>query len=303
MIRTENVTKHFGKVCSLHEVSVTVENGSIFGLIGSNGSGKSTLLRTLSGIYKPDSGEIYCCGEPVFENTAIKEKIVYLSDDPYFLPSCNMADMCELYRSLYPGYSMERYKQLVQKFGLEERRKIQTFSKGMQKQVSVLLGLSCMPEYLLCDETFDGLDPVMRQLVKHLIIDDVAERNMCCVIASHNLREVEDIADHIGLLHKGELLFERELDDVRTNISKIQLSFPKDRCDEMEAKLNELQPLSITRRGSLFTVIVRGSEESLSGWIGEQRPQFCEFIPLTLDEVFITEMEERGYEFTKDFIG
>ena len=303
MIRTENVSKYFDSVRSLHEVSITVEKGSIFGLIGSNGSGKSTLLRTMCGIYQPNEGEIYCCGEPVFENTAIKEKIVYLSDDPYFLPHSTMKDMCKMYSSIYPNFSMDRYNKLVEKFGLEENRKIQTFSKGMQKQVSVLLGLSCMPEYLLCDETFDGLDPVMRQLVKHLIIDDVAERDLCCIIASHNLREVEDVADHIGLLHKGELLFERELDDVRTNISKIQMSFPKERCDEMEVKLNELQPLTFVRRGSLFTVIVRGSESSLSGWIEEHKPQFCEFIPLTLDEVFITEMEERGYEFTKDFIG
>jgi len=303
MIRAENITKHFDDVRSLHEVSIGVKDGSILGLIGSNGSGKSTLLRILSGIYLPDTGDILYDGEPVFENTAVKKQIVYLSDDPYFLPQCTMNDMRDFYASVYPDFSHARYEALTKQFGLNPRRRIITFSKGMQKQVSMLLGLSCQPKYLFCDETFDGLDPVMRQLVKSLIIADVAERDMCCVVASHNLREMEDMADHIALLHQGELLLERELDDIRTNMVKVQVSYRKEVCDAMAESLKELQPLSMERRGSLFTLIVRGTEESLQPWFAETSPLFCEYIPMTLEEIFITEMEERGYEFTSQILG
>ena len=303
MIRAENITKHFDDVRSLHEVSIGVKDGSILGLIGSNGSGTSTLLRILSGIYLPDTGDILYDGEPVFENTAVKKQIVYLSDDPYFLPQCTMNDMRDFYASVYPDFSHARYEALTKQFGLNPRRRIITFSKGMQKQVSMLLGLSCQPKYLFCDETFDGLDPVMRQLVKSLIIADVAERDMCCVVASHNLREMEDMADHIALLHQGELLLERELDDIRTNMVKVQVSYRKEVCDAMAESLKELQPLSMERRGSLFTLIVRGTEESLQPWFAETSPLFCEYIPMTLEEIFITEMEERGYEFTSQILG
>ena len=303
MIRAENITKYFDDVRSLHEVSIGVKDGSILGLIGSNGSGKSTLLRILSGIYLPDTGDILYDGEPVFENTAVKKQIVYLSDDPYFLPQCTMNDMRDFYASVYPDFSLARYEALTKQFGLNPRRRIITFSKGMQKQVTMLLGLSCQPKYLFCDETFDGLDPVMRQLVKSLIITDVAERDMCCVVASHNLREMEDMADHIALLHQGELLLERELDDIRTNMVKVQVSYRKEVCDAMAETLRELQPLSIERRGSLFTLIVRGTEESLQPWFAETSPLFCEYIPMTLEEIFITEMEERGYEFTSQILG
>ncbi|MBE6614949.1 MAG: ABC transporter ATP-binding protein [Ruminococcaceae bacterium] len=303
MIRAENITKYFDDVRSLHEVSMTAGDGSIFGLIGSNGSGKSTLLRILSGIYQPDTGDIFYDGAPVFENTAVKNKLVYLSDDPYFLPHCTMNDMRDFYASVYPEFDRERYESLTKQFGLNPRRRIVTFSKGMQKQVSMLLGLACRPKYLFCDETFDGLDPVMRQLVKSLIIADVAERDLCCVVASHNLREMEDMADHIALLHRGELLFEKELDDIRTNMVKVQVSYRKEICDDMAEKLRELQPMTLERRGSLFTLIVRGTEESLQQWFRETSPLFCEYIPMTLEEIFITEMEERGYEFTSQILG
>lgn len=308
MIRAESICKTFEAagsqiVRSLQNVSISVTDGSIYGLIGSNGSGKSTLMRVLAGIYQPDSGTIQYEGEPVWENTAVKQQIVYLSDDPYFLPHCTMNDMKNFYASIYPDFSVERYQSLTEKFGLDPRRRIATFSKGMQKQASMLLGLSCQPRYMFCDETFDGLDPVMRQLVKSLIIEDVAERELCCVVASHNLREMEDMADHIGLLHKGELLFERELDDIRTNTVKVQVSYRKDECDRMAEKLRELHPSSLERRGSLFTLILRGSEEGLSPWFRETSPLFCEYIPMTLEEIFITEMEERGYEFTSQILG
>lgn len=303
MIRAETITKCFDDIRSLSNVSISVGDGSIYGLIGSNGSGKSTLMRILCGIYQPDAGEIFYDGEPVWENTAVKRQIVYLSDDPWFLPHCTMNDMRDFYRSVYPDFSVERYEALTKQFGLDPRRRVTTFSKGMQKQVSVLLGLACRPKYLFCDETFDGLDPVMRQVVKGLIIEDVAEREMCCLAASHNLREMEDMADHIGLLHRGELLFEKELDDVHTSMVKLQVSYRREVCDGMAEKLKELSPMTLERRGSLFTMIVRGSEESITPWLAETAPLFMESIPMTLDEVFKMEMEERGYEFTGQILG
>jgi len=303
MIQTEMITKNFEEVRSLHEVSMSIQDGSIFGLIGSNGSGKSTLLRILSGIYRPDQGHVFYDGETVFENTGVKRQIVYLSDDPYFLPHCTMDDMRDFYKSVYPEFSQERYMLLTERFGLHPRRRITNFSKGMQKQVSMLLGLSCCPKYLFCDETFDGLDPVMRQMVKGLIIDDVAERGMSCVIASHNLREMQDMADHIGLLHKGELLFEKSLDDIRTNMVKVQVSYVKERCDEMKERFVQLSPMRMEQRGSLFTMILRGTEQDLQKWFTESVPLFCEYIPMTLEEIFLMEMEDRGYDYTNQFLG
>ncbi len=303
MIKSEHITKFFDDVRSLHDVSLTVGDGSICGLIGSNGSGKSTLLRILTGIYRPDEGSVTCDGIPVYENPAVKARMVYLSDDPYFLPHCTMEDMRGFYGSVYPDFSTERYKELTAAFGLDPRRRIVTFSKGMQKQVSMLLGLACRPGYLFCDETFDGLDPVMRQMVKSLIIDDVAERGMGCLVASHNLREMEDLADHIGLLHRGELLFESELDDMRTGMTKVQISYEKERADAAEAKLAALSPLLLERRGSLFTLILRGPEPVHEAGLRATGPLFYESIPMTLDEIFTIEMEEHGYEGSAQLLG
>ncbi len=297
MIKISGITKNFDKVCSLNDVSLCIDNGSIFGLIGSNGSGKSTLIRIMTGIYLPDCGEVFYDGEPVYENPMVKKDIVYLSDDQYFIPHSTIADMKRMYKSVYPAFSDERYGELLKLFGLDESRKINTLSKGMQKQVSILIGLSCRPRYLFCDETFDGLDPVMRQFVKRLLAEDVAEYGLCAVMASHNLRELEDICDHIGLLHKGELVLERDLDEAKTIMHKIQVSFEKTACEAAEKALKALEPITLERRGSLFTLIVRGEEGELSEKIGTHAPLFMEFIPLTLEEIFISEMEEKGYEF------
>lgn len=218
MIRIDKVTKCYDRVKSLDGIDTVIESGSIFGLIGSNGSGKSTLLRVMSGIFRPDSGSVEYDGKPVFENVPLKNEIVYLSDEQYFLPAATLDDMARLYAAAYAGFSAEEYKRLSDLFALPRSRKIATYSKGMQKQAAILLGLSAMPRYLLCDEIFDGLDPVMRQLVKRVLADAVAKRGLTAVIASHNLRELEDICDHIGLLHKGGILFESELDALKENI-------------------------------------------------------------------------------------
>ncbi len=297
MIEIKNISKTFDTVKSLSKINLGVENGSIFGLIGSNGSGKSTLLRIVCGIYRQDEGEILFDGVNVMENPAVKEKIVYLSDNQYFIPHSTINDMMQFYKSVYHNFSVEKYKEYLGIFDLDENRKITTFSKGMQKQASFLLGLACGTDYILCDETLDGLDPVMRQIVRRIIASEVAERGLTVIFASHNLKEIEDICDHIALLHKGELVLESGLDDIKLGIHKVQLSFGKDRVEEAKAQLEALDKVAFEQRGRLFTMIVRGEETKLEDYLKSLSPLFVEFIPLTLEEIFVAEMEERGYEF------
>lgn len=294
MIKAENVTKNFADVRSLDAVSVALPDGCILGLIGSNGSGKSTLLRVMSGIMAADAGCVLYDGSTIWENAVAKEKMIYLSDEPYFLPHASLNDMKCMYRDLYRTFREDRYTELVKLFGLNPHRKIQTFSRGMQKQAAVLLGLSACPQYLFCDETFDGLDPVMRQLVKRLLAEEVAERKISVVIASHNLRELEDICDRVALLHRGGLLFQRELDDMKLTLQKIQAVFDGEFAEE---ELLRLPVLNLEKRGSMYTIVARGAREELETAIRAMHPQFYEFIPLTLEEIFISEMEGKGYDY------
>ena len=303
MIKIDSITKTFDTVKSLDNVSLLVENGSIFGLIGSNGSGKSTLLRIMCGVYRPDNGDIFFDGVPVWENAEVKKRMVYLSDDQYFITGSTPADMMRMYRSVYPTFSVEKYKHYMTQFGLDENRRQSTFSKGMQKQVSFILGLACCTDYLFCDETLDGLDPVMRQTVRHIIASEVAERGMTVVFASHNLKELEDICDHVALLHRGELLFEAGIDDIKRDIHKIQMGVDKSRAEEIREALKQLDTVSIEQRGSLFTIVARGTVPQIDNVILGFKPLFVEYIPLTLEEIFIAEMEERGYEFHESYIG
>ena len=299
-IRISGITKTFGRVRSLDSVSAVIRQGSIFGLIGSNGAGKSTLLRVMAGIYAPDSGSVTYAGQPIWENTALKQEIVYLSDDQFFFQHGTISDMADYYRGLYHNWSEEKYERLRGIFGLETDRKISTFSKGMQKQASVLLALSCCPKYLLCDETFDGLDPVMRQFVKRLLAEEVADGTLTPVIASHNMRELEDICDHIGLLHKGGILFDREIDEMKQNIHKVQLVLPGEGVDIgmfTEGKFGALHIVNYQKSGSVVRLVVRGERDAVEEAVAEKRPVFSELVPLTLEEIFICEMEEKGYDF------
>lgn len=296
MIQISKVSKRYDNIKSLDSVTASIKPGSIFGLIGSNGSGKSTLLRVMSGIFRADSGEVLYDGENVYENVRLKNKLVYLSDDQYFLSSSTIDDMANLYASVYTDFSREEYLRLLDLFCLDRFRKVATFSKGMQKQAAILLGLSAMPQYLLCDETFDGLDPVMRQMVKRLFADAVESRGMTAVIASHNLRELEDICDHIGLLHKGGILFESEIDSLKENIHTVQAVFSRKIQIEDIARLGTV---SIKQRGSMVAVVVRGSVDEVRTKVQALEPDFFEIIPLTLEEIFISEMEERGYDYSK----
>ncbi len=293
MIRSTDATKYFGTLCAVDQVNAEIHDGSVFGLIGSNGAGKSTFLRMLAGILKPDKGSVTIDGQDIFENTALKQKCFYISDEQYFFSSSTPEEMKRYYSLLYPKFDHGRYQHLMKAFDLDEHRKIRTFSKGMKKQVSVILGVCAGTDYLFCDETFDGLDPVVRQAVKSLFAEDVAERGMTPVIASHNLRELEDICDHVGLLHRGGILFSRDLDDMKLGIHKLQVIW----SGEMpEHALDGLEVMRRERRGSLHTITVRGERDAVQSRIASTQPIFFEMLPLTLEEIFISETEVVGYD-------
>ncbi len=296
MIVAKNISKSFDGILALDHVSAEVQNGSVFGLIGTNGAGKSTFLRLLAGILRPDEGTLAIDDKEVFENLSVKRRCFYISDEQYFFPGASPEELKNYYQMHYPDFDNIRWNQLMQAFGLDMRRKLRTFSKGMKKQVSVICGLCSGADYLFCDETFDGLDPVMRQTVKSLFAADVAERGLTPVVASHNLRELEDICDHVGLLHKGGILFSRDLDEMRLGIHKLQVIFNGDGADTV---FSRIRILSQEQRGSLYTLVVRGSAEDIKREFHAIQPMFFEMLPLTLEEIFISETEVAGYDVKK----
>ena len=296
MIRTDKATKRFGSLLAVDHVDTEIHNGSVFGLIGSNGAGKSTFLRMLAGILAPDEGSIQIDGADVFENAALKQRCFYISDEQFFFANSTPDDMKNYYKAIYPTFNEQRYRELMDGFGLDPNRKIRTFSKGMKKQVSVICGISARTDYLFCDETFDGLDPVARQTVKGLFAGDVADRGLTPVIASHNLRELEDICDHVGLLHRGGILFSRDLDDMKLGIHKIQFILRQPLEGDPFAGIEILKQ---EQRGSLYTITARGSREQLENRMAVLQPAFYEMLPLTLEEIFISEREVAGYDLKK----
>ena len=296
MIKADNATKRFDDITAVDHICAEVQNGSVYGLIGSNGAGKSTFLRMLAGILAPDEGEVWIDGEKVFENTAVKNRCFFISDEQFFFPNSTPQDMKNYYRRFYDKFDEQRYFKLMSAFGLDETRKIRTFSKGMKKQVSVILGICSNTDYLFCDETFDGLDPVMRQAVKSIFAAEIEDRNMTPVIASHNLRELEDICDHVGLLHKGGILLSKDLDDMKLNIHKIQCVLKEGMTAD---DLKELQILSQEGRGRLLTLTVRGTKQEAEDIMNRYEPVFFECIPLSLEEIFISETEVAGYDIRK----
>ena len=294
MIEVKNLSKSFDSIKAIDHISAKIEDGHVFGLIGTNGAGKSTFMRMLSGVLKPEEGEILVDGEPVYDNPAVKEKIFYISDDQYYFRSGTPVDMLKLYQTCYPSFDGAKWKSLMEKFGLDEKRKVNTFSKGMKKQLSVICGICANTKYLLCDETFDGLDPVMRQAVKALFVKEMDERGLTPVIASHNLRELEDICEYVGLLHRGGILLEKDIDDMKLNIHKLQCVI---REDEMLQKIRSgLEVVTIDNRGSLYTVTVRGDKEKILEFMEHLNPVFYELLPLSLEEIFISETEVKGYD-------
>lgn len=297
MIETIHVKKHFGSITAVDDISVTIKEGEVFGLIGTNGAGKSTLLRMMSGVLLPDGGEVLVDGQSVYENTVAKADIFYIPDDPYFLPNATPKGIASFYHDYYPRFDLERFDAMLGKFRLGTGKKINTFSKGMKKQISVLLGICANTRYLLCDETFDGLDPVMRQAVKSIFAGELAERDLTPVIASHNLRELEDICDCVGLLHQGGILLQKDLEEMKLNIHNVQCVFQDDVAEENARALLDI--IKSDRRGRLCVLTVRGKEEEIMSKIDSLSPVFSELLPLTLEEIFISEMEVAGYDIKK----
>ena len=296
MIEARNLTKRFGDIVAVDHIDATIKDGSVFGLIGTNGAGKSTFLRMMSGILRPDEGSVTIDGKEVYEDIQVKSRFFYISDDQYFFSNSTPEEMMTFYRAVYPKFNKERFIHLMESFGLDRRRKINTFSKGMKKQVSVICGVCAGTDYLFCDETFDGLDPVMRQTVKSIFAGDMQERNMTPIIASHNLRELEDICDHVGLLHKGGILLSRDLEDMKLNLHKIQCVLQPGRKAE---DIHGLEIINVEERGSLLTLTVRGSRDAVETAMHSCEPIFAEIIPLSLEEIFISETEVAGYDIKK----
>ena len=296
MIEAVNLTKRFDDIVAVDHVTAAIRDGNVFGLVGTNGAGKSTFLRLLSGVLKPDEGTVTIDGVPVYETEEAKRRFFYISDDQHFLGNGTPADMMAFYRKCYPGFDCGRYGKLLDSFGLPASRRISTFSKGMKKQLSVICGICAGTDYLFCDETFDGLDPVMRQTVKSLFANDMEERNMTPIIASHNLRELEDICDHVGLLHKGGILLSRDLDEMKMNLHKVQCVLKEGMQPE---HITGLDILKTERRGKLLTLTVRGSLNQVEFVMQQADPVFYETIPLSLEEIFISETEVVGYDVKK----
>ncbi|MGH4120469.1 ABC transporter ATP-binding protein [Clostridium sp.] len=293
MIEIRNVSKVFDNLEALKNINLNVAKGSIYGLLGSNGSGKTTLLKLLAGIYKQNTGELNICNESVFENIKVKSQMVFMPDSPYFFPQHTIKHMANYYKSIYKSWSCERYEKLKQVFNMDVDKKISSLSKGMQRQVAFWLAFSIMPNILILDEPLDGLDPIIRQKVKNLIIHEVAARELTVIIASHNLREIEDICDHVGILHEGTLILEKDIDDLKSDIHKIQIAFKGTVPDGL---LNNAHILHVEERGSVLLIIIRGSNVYVTDYFNNFNPVIIDIIPLTLEEIFIYEMEDVGYE-------
>ena len=293
MIDVKGLTKRFGTVTALDNISFQVDSGSIFGLVGSNGAGKSTFLRTAAGIYRPDAGSVLIDGGEPFENLSVKENVCFISDYPFFPRTATLLDMADLFSHTYPHWDKERFSYLCSCFPLDTKQRILNMSKGMQRQAAILCALGARPTHLLLDEIFDGLDPVMRQLLKRILSGEVSDRGMTVVIASHNLRELEDICDHVGLFHRGGVIFDRELDELKLGISRVQAVF---RPMPDRSVFDRFNLVTLRTQGSLVDFVARGSQEEILVKLSELNPTFSELLPLTLEEVFISEMEAAGYD-------
>ncbi len=306
MIQAEHVTKIFRSASApephtaLNDLCCTIPGGCIYGLVGSNGAGKSTFLRLLSGVYRPDTGLLTVDGLPVWENPDAKEKLFYVPDDIYFLPQSNLRKMAHYYKAIYPKFSWQRYENLVSIFGLSEEGNFNTFSKGMRRQAATILALSTMPDYLFFDETFDGLDPVMRRLVKQVIYQDVLDRGTTTIITSHSLRELEDTCDQLALLHKGGIVFESDIQNLKTALFKVQIAFREPFGKEKFTNVG-IDILSWNQMGSVASFIVRGDRGATEEKLRCMNPPVLDMLPLNLEEVFVYEMEALGYAF-KDIL-
>ena len=286
MIEVRDAVKKFDGFAALDGTTLTVPAGSVYGLVGPNGAGKSTLIRHLTGIYRQDSGEVTIGGEQVWENAALKARIAAIPDDWYFFMQSTVRDMMRFYKGFYPSFSMERYEKLKEVFNIDEKRAIRRLSKGMQKQVAFWLALSCMPDYLVLDEPVDGLDPVMRRQVWSLVMGDVAQRGTTVLVSSHNLRELEDVCDHVGIMDHGRVLLERSLAQLQDNMVKLQVVF-QDGVGEVPA---DLPVLHASKIGRIHTLIMRMNAQEATARVAAYNPLLVDAVPLTLEEIFVYEL-------------
>lgn len=287
MIEVKKLVKTFDGFTALDSATLTVPKGAVYGLVGPNGAGKSTLLRHITGVYKQDSGQVLVNGVPVFENRHVKERIVSIPDDWFYYNQSTIREMAKLYAGMYPRFDGGRFEKLRELFHLPERKPIRRMSKGMQRQAAFWITMSCLPEYLVLDEPVDGLDPVMRRQVWQVLLDDVSARGTTVLLSSHNLRELEDVCDHVGIMDKGKVLLERTLSDLQDNTVKIQVAYKTAEEPTLPA---ELQVLHHSRVGRVHTYIMRGSSEEICRRMQITDPVLLEAIPLTLEEIFIYEL-------------
>ncbi len=294
MIEVKNLSKSFDDFPVLQDVNMHVKTGSVYGLVGPNGAGKSTILRHITGIYRPDAGEVLIDNEPVYENRVVKSQITFVPDDLFYYMQSNTLDMMHFYKGLYPSFDEELFYKLQEVFpAIDPRKNIRRLSKGMQKQVIFWLSICCRPDIMILDEPVDGLDPVMRRQIWSLLLSEVAERMMTVIISSHNLRELEDVCDSVGIMYDGRIHMERSLSDLQSGISKIQLVFP----EEMPVLPEGLDILHETHLGHGHTFIIRGDQQQVTEKLQALSPLVLDVLPLSLEEIFIYEMGGMNYEF------
>ena len=288
MIKVSDLSKSFNGFSALSNLDMNIKKGSIYGLVGTNGAGKTTVIKHIAGVYKENKGLIQIEGETVYDNSNIKERIGYVPDDLYFFGNYTLKEMGRFYRGLYPNWSQDRFDNMVSRFGLNSNQKLTRFSKGMQKQATFILTMSTTPDYLILDEPIDGLDPIIRKLVWKYIVDDVAEREMTVLVSSHNLREMENICDAIGILSKGKMVIERDLDELRSDIHKVQVAFLDSELANQQ--LESLNILHREHRGSIELLIIRNRRDEVEAVMETLKPMIFDMLPLTLEEIFIYEL-------------
>ena len=299
MIKGRDISKTFDGFKALDNLNINIEKGAVYGLVGPNGAGKTTLIKLLTGVYKADTGTFEVDGRQDFLSEDIKQKTVYISDDLYFYPTFTVKQMASFYRDVYKSWDGEAFKNLASLFGIDIKRKASKLSKGMKKQAAFLLALSAKPDLLVLDEPIDGLDPVMRRNIMSVVLQEVESRDMTVLISSHNLRELEDICDHVGIMHEGKIVIEKSLDDVKGNIHKLQLAFEGDAPADLKDKLEILKE---ERFGSVCLYIVRGNYDDIKDTLAPYKPLICDILPLSLEEVFIYELGGMGYELKNELI-
>lgn len=292
MIQVNHVVKKFDDFCALNDTNLHVKKGAIYGLVGPNGAGKSTMIRHITGIYRPDEGEVLIDGKPVYENPSVKSKFAYIPDDLFYFQQANTLDMKQFYKGIYTNFDEVLFGKLREAFfNINPKSSIRRLSKGMQKQVAFWLAISCRPEILILDEPVDGLDPVMRRQIWSIIMSDVAEYDTTVLVSSHNLRELEDVCDHVGIMHRGKVMLERSLSELQGSVCKIQVAF-----QEGMPKLPEsFDILHMSSTGRVYTMIIKGNQDEAKAQLAKMNPMLIDVLPLSLEEIFIYELGGENY--------